>query len=99
MLTTSTGHLARGAQIQHLDRVGSALARNGIWTALLALLGVGALTALVVAFDAPYVLGALVVLAAVVAMLIRPDLATITVVLLLYVNFPSILVKQHGVPD
>ena len=58
-----------------------------------------ALAAAVVAFDVPLVLGALLALAAGTTMLIRPDLATISVVLLLYLNVPSILVKQHGVPD
>jgi putative inorganic carbon (hco3(-)) transporter len=49
-------------------------------------------------FDAPLVLlGGLALLIAV-PLFLRPELATLATVFLLYINFPAILTKQHGIP-
>ena len=57
------------------------------------------LAALVFHFDAVPVLAGLLALAAVGVMLLRPELATLLVVLLLYINFPAILTQRHGLPE
>jgi hypothetical protein len=57
------------------------------------------LWALVVRFDALPVLGGLLLVGACLLTLVRPQLATLAVIFLLYVNFPAILTQRHGVPD
>ncbi len=54
---------------------------------------------LVVQFDAAPVLAGLVVLAGGVALVLWPQLATLLVVLLLYINVPAILTQQHGLSE
>jgi len=61
--------------------------------------GIAALALLVLHFDAPPVLAAGIVLLALAPALLWPELATVLVVFLLYINFPAILTKQVGLPD
>jgi len=65
---------------------------------LLALLSFCLLVVLVQRFDAPLVLVVGVLLLAALPLLLRPELATLLAVFLLYINFPAILTKQHGIP-
>jgi hypothetical protein len=53
---------------------------------------------LVQRYDAPLVLVGLILLAGLSTLVLRPEWATIVTVFLLYVNFPAILTKQHGLP-
>jgi putative inorganic carbon (hco3(-)) transporter len=64
----------------------------------LALVAFCALVALVQHFDAPAVLLGAVALLAAATLLVRPELATLLTVLLLYLNVPGILTRRHGVP-
>jgi putative inorganic carbon (HCO3(-)) transporter len=72
-------------------RVGAAAL--GLATTAIALLAAG-----VAQFGPPPVLVALMVAVVPLLLLLWPSTATVLVVLLLYVNFPAILTKQHGVP-
>lgn len=63
---------------------------------LLSFLGVAVLVA---RYDAPLVLAALIGCVGAAALFLAPDAATMIAVFLLYVNFPAILTKRHGVPD
>jgi putative inorganic carbon (HCO3(-)) transporter len=56
------------------------------------------LVVLIQRFDAPVVLLAVVALAAAASLVLRPELATLLTVFLLYTNIPAILTKRHGVP-
>jgi putative inorganic carbon (hco3(-)) transporter len=57
------------------------------------------LLVLVHRFDAVPVLAICVLLGATVFMLVRPEAATLVMVALLYLNFPAVLTKQHGLPS
>jgi putative inorganic carbon (hco3(-)) transporter len=83
---------ARGLDL----RIDSSVRTAG--TAILILLAVASIAALVQQFAAPLVLGAALVVAVAAVMLLRPELATIVTVFLLYVNFPAMLTKQFGMP-
>jgi putative inorganic carbon (hco3(-)) transporter len=50
-------------------------------------------------FDAPLVLLGGFALLISVPLFLRPELATLATVFLLYINFPAILTKQHGIPS
>lgn len=65
---------------------------------LVALASFCALAFLVRTLDAPVALGAVLVIAAAAPMLLWPELATLTVVFLLYTNIP-VLATYHGVPE
>lgn len=56
------------------------------------------LVLLVQRLDAPLALGIAVLLVAGIGMLARPGIATLLTVFLIYINFPAILTKQHGLP-
>ena len=56
------------------------------------------LVLLVQRFDAPAVLVGLAALPAVLLLLLRPELATVATVFVLYTNLPAILTRRHGVP-
>lgn len=60
--------------------------------------GMVVLAWLVSSFDALPVLAGLLGLAAAVVMMAKPQAATLVVAVLLYLNVPAILTKQHGVP-
>ena len=74
-------------------------ARRRIGGAVVALACVVVLIELVERFDAVPVLGLLVMGAAGLAMVIRPELATLVTIFLLYINAPAILTQQHDVPE
>ena len=79
----------------------SAGPRSGVSLVLsgfLGLLGFSLLVLLYQAFSASVVLVAGVVLLGAIPLLLRPELATLLTVFLLYINFPAILTKQHGIP-
>jgi D-aspartate ligase len=61
-------------------------------------LTIGQWVVLVLRFDAPLVLAGGLILLGAVPLMRHPELATISTVFLLYVNFPAILTKQHGIP-
>lgn len=77
----------------------AARARRLLHGLLLAALATSSLALLVLTVDTLPVLTALAACAAGVALLIRPDLATLIVMLLLYVNVPAILTQRLGLPD
>ena len=79
--------------------VTAARARRALHGLLLALLATSSLALVALTFDALAVLTALAAGAAGVALLIRPDLATLIVMLLLYVNVPAILTQRLGLPE
>jgi putative inorganic carbon (hco3(-)) transporter len=58
----------------------------------------GALVVLVQRYDAPVALGVATLVAGALIMIARPEIATLVTVFLLYINFPAVLTKQHGVP-
>jgi len=90
---TSTGREAR------ITAAPACSARRPIASAVVALACVVVLMGLVERFDAVPVLGMLVMGAAGVAMVIRPQLATLVTIFLLYINAPAILTQQHDVPE
>jgi hypothetical protein len=75
---------------------------RGAWSGgvrvLVGMLGFATLVLFVLRFDAPLVLFAGLVLLLAIPLLLRPELATVATVFLLYINFPAILTKQHGIP-
>jgi len=73
-------------------------ARHPLIVTMLVGLGTCTLALVVDRFDAPMVLGGLLLVAAAVVMVARPALATLLCAFLLYVNFPAILTKRHGLP-
>jgi putative inorganic carbon (HCO3(-)) transporter len=76
--------------------------RNGVAPLMQAWMGVlamGVIAALVYKYDTRLALAAAVAVGSFVAMLIRPELATLVVVFLLYSNIPAVLDKVHGVPE
>jgi putative inorganic carbon (hco3(-)) transporter len=75
------------------------LLRHPAWQTLVAAAAALCVAGLVLLFEPRPVLTTLTVLGAAVAMLVRPDLATLLVVLLLYLNVPAILTQRHGVPE
>lgn len=76
----------------------SETARRAIGLGVLVSLSFGGLVFLVQRLDAVLALGIPVLLVAGVAMLARPGIATVLTVFLIYINFPAILTKQHGMP-
>jgi putative inorganic carbon (hco3(-)) transporter len=58
-----------------------------------------ALALLVFRFDAPLALGAILLLAGAVPLLLWPESATLLMVFLLYTNIPVLAYKYHGVPQ
>lgn len=80
-----------------LPRSGMA-ARSPAVLAGLLVLGFCALVVLVQRYDAPVVLLAGGAMLAVLVLVLRPELATLLTVFLLYTNVPSILSWNHGVP-
>jgi hypothetical protein len=85
--------LARGLELR-----GDAATLRTIGATILVLLAVAAVAGLVQRFAALPVMAGAVVVGAAAIMLLRPELATIVTVFLLYVNFPAILTKQLGLP-
>jgi len=73
--------------------------RRTIGGVLLALACLGILMELSERFDPVPVLAILVMGAAGLAMLMRPELATLVTIFLLYVNAPAILTQQHDMPE
>jgi putative inorganic carbon (hco3(-)) transporter len=69
------------------------------WYPLLIAGGLGLLALLVRTYDAPLVLAVGVLGLILIPAFIWPDVATALTVFLLYINFPAILTKQHGLPD
>jgi len=67
--------------------------------ALVALAAGILLAVLTQTMDAPAALFLCVALLALAPALIWPEVATIGAIFLLYINFPAILTKQHGMPD
>jgi putative inorganic carbon (hco3(-)) transporter len=63
-----------------------------------AILSFCALAILVQRYDAPVALGLIALVTGTLVLVARPELATLLTVFLLYINFPAILTKQHGVP-
>jgi putative inorganic carbon (hco3(-)) transporter len=61
--------------------------------------GVCGLAWLVASFDVAPVLASLVLLSLATVLVMWPELATLLMVFLLYVNFPAILTKVHGIPE
>lgn len=72
--------------------------RQWIAASLVAAVAFMALVVLVQRTDALVALGVAALLVAGLAMLVRPELATLLTVFLIYINFPAILTKQHGLP-
>src|SRR5512133_1562306 len=66
--------------------------------ALMVLAGVCAIALVTSRFGAVPSLGLLLGISAVGVVLVRPDLATLLVAFLLYINFPAVLTRQHHVP-
>jgi putative inorganic carbon (hco3(-)) transporter len=73
--------------------------RPGPWAPLIVVGAIGALAWLVQTLDAPAVLTLCLAILILAPALIWPDVATAATVFLLYINFPAILTKQHGMPD
>lgn len=73
-------------------------ARRGILLAILGGLAFAALVVLVQRMDALAALGMAVLVVAGLAMLLRPEIATVLTVFLIYINFPAILTKEAGLP-
>ena len=92
MSGTRTGRLAG------LGPSAATTGRRALRAAIPAALSFALLVALVQRLDVPVVLGGAVLLVAGLAMLVRPEVATLLTVFLLYLNFPAILTKQHGLP-
>jgi putative inorganic carbon (hco3(-)) transporter len=69
------------------------------WLSFAAVGATAVLAWLVQALDAPAVLTLCVAFLILAPALIWPEVATAVTVFLLYVNFPAILTKQHGMPD
>jgi putative inorganic carbon (hco3(-)) transporter len=78
-----------------LRRDGVAILQQA-WTAVVAM---GVIAALVYKYDTSIALAAAVAVVGFVTMLLRPELATLAVVFLLYSNIPAVLDKVHGVPE
>ena len=68
------------------------------WRAVAAIAGAGLLAWMAASFELWVVLGGLLALAAAVVLIAKPEAATLATAFLLYVNFPAILTKQHGLP-
>ena len=91
-------NVAALGRVAAIRRVGGAAPRRGLGAAIVATVAFLALVLLVQRLDAPLALAIAALMVAGVAMLVRPELATLLMVFLLYINFPAILTKQHGVP-
>jgi putative inorganic carbon (hco3(-)) transporter len=76
-----------------------AAARRELPLGVTALLGFCLLVGLVYRFDAPPVLGLVVLLAAAMPLLFWPEIATYVTVFILYTNFAVLAYKYHGVPQ
>ena len=72
--------------------------RSTLGTGALVVLAFFVITALVQRFDAPPLLAVVALLLGATALLLWPDSATLLTVFLLYINFPAVLTKAHGVP-
>jgi putative inorganic carbon (HCO3(-)) transporter len=72
--------------------------KRPIALAALALFSFCALAVLVQRYDATVALALAALVTGTLVMMARPELATLLTVFLLYINFPAILTKQHGVP-
>lgn len=91
--------MARGRALDAMPTPGfGALGDRAAGHGLLAALALCVLAALVRRYDAPAVLLAAAVALPATLLLLRPELATLLTVFLLYLNVPGILVKRHGVP-
>lgn len=73
--------------------------QGGLLAALLGSASIAAVAWLTQQFGAPIALALLVAAWAASMMLLHPVLATGLTLFLLYVNFPAILTKQHGIPE
>lgn len=79
-----------------LGRAGAV--RRAVLAGLLAAGSFCALVVLVQRADAAVALGVAVMAVAGLAMVARPEIATLLTIFLIYINFPAILTKQHGLP-
>lgn len=73
-------------------------AKRAVLMGVLVTLSFCVLVMLVQQFDALLALCIAVLVVAGFAMLVRPEIATLLTVFLIYINFPAILTKQHGLP-
>jgi len=73
--------------------------RKMLWPVAASAAGTGVVAWLVASVDAALVLAALVAFSAAILLLIRPGVATLLAVFLLYLNVPAILTQRFGVPE
>lgn len=86
--------MATGLTIPVRRHGGTALLQAGM-----AVIATGVFAALVYRYDMPLVLAVAFAVAGLIAMLLRPELATLAAVFLLYSNIPPVLLKLYGVPQ